>query len=185
MDPRAEADAAAVLGADPAALTVLLADLTSPANEARSRAEQQFHALRGSHPDALALSLAHLLLSPAHPSAPIAAVLLRRLIAPSSQAFVYPALSPATQSSLRALLLYAASALALPRSFLYKSIDSQSSPPGLQESALNILARLASHLAAGSRTPLFPAPWPPPLPLLLARRARAAPLPCSTSPSAA
>ncbi|RLN15504.1 HEAT repeat, putative [Panicum miliaceum] len=175
MDPRAAADAAAVLGADPAALTALLVDLTSPANEARSRAEQQFHALRGSHPDALALSLAHLLLSPAHPSAPIAAVLLRRLIAPSSQAFVYPALSPATQSSLRALLLSAASAPALPRSvsrklsdavaelasfllpanawpdllsFLYKSIDSQSSPPGLQESALNILARLASHLAA-------------------------------------
>ncbi|XP_066369542.1 uncharacterized protein [Miscanthus floridulus] len=175
MDPQAEAGAAAVLGADPAALTALLADLTSPANEARSRAEQQFHALRGSHPDALALSLAHLLLSPAHPSAPIAAVLLRRLIAPSSQSFVYPALSPATQSSLRALLLSAASAPALPRSvsrklsdavaelasfllpanawpdllsFLYKSIDSPSSPPGLQESALNILARLASHLAA-------------------------------------
>ncbi|KAF8681903.1 hypothetical protein HU200_045352 [Digitaria exilis] len=175
MDPQAQADAAAVLGADPAALTALLADLTSPANEARSRAEQQFHALRGSHPDALALSLAHLLLSPAHPSAPMAAVLLRRLIAPSSQAFVYPAMSPATQSSLRALLLSAASAPALPRSvsrklsdavaelasfllpanawpdllsFLYKSIDSQSSPPGLQESALNILARLASHLAA-------------------------------------
>ncbi|XP_066397593.1 uncharacterized protein [Miscanthus floridulus] len=175
MDPQAEAGAAAVLGADPAALTALLADLTSPANEARSRAEQQFHALRGSHPDALALSLAHLLLSPAHPSAPIAAVLLRRLIAPSSQSFVYPALSPAAQSSLRALLLSAASAPALPRSvsrklsdtvaelasfllpanawpdllsFLYKSIDSPSSPPGLQESALNILARLASHLAA-------------------------------------
>nr|CAB3493578.1 unnamed protein product [Digitaria exilis] len=175
MDPQAQADAAAVLGADPAALTALLADLTSPANEARSRAEQQFHALRGSHPDALALSLAHLLLSPAHPSAPMAAVLLRRLIAPSSQAFVYPAMSPATQSSLRALLLSAASAPALPRcvsrklsdavaelatfllpanawpdllSFLYKSIDSQSSPPALQESALNILARLASHLAA-------------------------------------
>ncbi|XP_066371254.1 uncharacterized protein [Miscanthus floridulus] len=175
MDPQAEAGAAAVLGADPAALTALLADLTSPANEARSRAEQQFHALRGSHPDALALSLAHLLLSPAHPSAPIAAVLLRRLIAPSSQSFVYPSMSPATQSSLRALLLSAASAPALPRSvsrklsdavaelasfllpanawpdllsFLYKSIDSPSSPPGLQESALNILARLASHLAA-------------------------------------
>ncbi|XP_062212132.1 uncharacterized protein LOC133913097 [Phragmites australis] len=176
MDPRAEADAAAVLGADPAALTALLADLTSPANEARSRAERQFHFLRGSHPDALALSLAHLLLSPAHPSAPIAAVLLRRLIAPSSQSFCYPALSPASQSSLRALLLSAASAPALPRSiskklsdavaelasfllpanawpdlltFMYKSIASPSSPPALQESALNILARLASHLAAG------------------------------------
>ncbi|PWZ56778.1 Importin-5 [Zea mays] len=175
MDPQSDAGAAVVLGADPAALTALLADLTSPANEARSRAEQQFHAFRRSHPDALALSLAHLLLSPAHPSAPIAAVLLRRLIAPSSQSFVYPALSPATQSSLRALLLSAASAPALPRSvsrklsdavaelasfllpanawpdllsFLYKSIDSTSSPPGLQESALNILARLASHLAA-------------------------------------
>uniref|UniRef100_A0A804M2E4 TOG domain-containing protein n=2 Tax=Zea mays TaxID=4577 RepID=A0A804M2E4_MAIZE len=147
MDPQSDAGAAVVLGADPAALTALLADLTSPANEARSRAEQQFHAFRRSHPDALALSLAHLLLSPAHPSAPIAAVLLRRLIAPSSQSFVYPALSPATQSSLRALLLSAASAPALP-SFLYKSIDSTSSPPGLQESALNILARLASHLAA-------------------------------------
>jgi importin-5 len=174
MDP--QADAAAVLGADPAALTALLVDLTSPANEARSQAERQFHALRSSHPDALALSLAQLLLSPAHPSAPIAAVLLRRLIAPSSQSFVYPALSPASQSSLRALLLSAASAPALPRSvskklsdavaelasfllpsnawpdlltFLYKSIASPSSPPPLLESALNILARLASHLAAG------------------------------------
>jgi hypothetical protein len=176
MDPQAEGDAAAVLGADPAGLTALLGDLTSPANEARSRAEGMFHALRASHPDALALRLAHLLLSPAHPSAPMAAVLLRRLISPGSQAFVYPGLSPATQSSLRALLLSAASATGLSKSiskklsdavaelasfllpsnawpdlltFLYKSIASPSSPPALQESALNILARLASHLAAG------------------------------------
>uniref|UniRef100_A0A0D9VXV9 TOG domain-containing protein n=1 Tax=Leersia perrieri TaxID=77586 RepID=A0A0D9VXV9_9ORYZ len=173
MDPQA---AEAVLGADPAGLTALLGDLTSPANEARSRAEGTFHALRASHPDALALRLAHLLLSPSHPSAPMAAVLLRRLISPGSQAFVYPALSPATQSSLRALLLSAASATGLSKSiskklsdavaelasfllpsnawpdlltFLYKSIASPSSPPALQESALNILARLASHLAAG------------------------------------
>nr|AAX95644.1 HEAT repeat, putative [Oryza sativa Japonica Group] len=179
MNPQAEGDAAAaaaVLGADPAGLTALLGDLTSPANEARSRAEGMFHALRASHPDALALRLAHLLLSPAHPSAPMAAVLLRRLISPGSQAFVYPGLSPATQSSLRALLLSAASATGLSKSiskklsdavaelasfllpsnawpdlltFLYKSIASPSSPPALQESALNILARLASHLAAG------------------------------------
>ncbi|XP_006650446.2 importin-5-like [Oryza brachyantha] len=179
MDPKAEGDAAAaaaVLGADPAGLTALLGDLTSPANEARSRAEGTFHALRASHPDALALRLAHLLLSPAHPSAPMAAVLLRRLISPGSQAFVYPALSPATQSSLRALLLSAASAPGLSKSiskklsdavaelasfllpsnawpdlltFLYKSIASPSSPSALQESALNILARLASQLAAG------------------------------------
>uniref|UniRef100_A0ACD5WAS2 Uncharacterized protein n=1 Tax=Avena sativa TaxID=4498 RepID=A0ACD5WAS2_AVESA len=135
-----------------------------------------FHSLRASHPDALALRLAHLLLSPSHPSAPMAAVLLRRLISPGSQAFVYPAMAPATQSSLRALLLSAASAPALSKSiskklsdavaelatfllpsnswpdlltFLYKSIASPSSPPALQESALNTLARLASHLAAG------------------------------------
>ncbi|VAI01417.1 unnamed protein product [Triticum turgidum subsp. durum] len=106
----------------------------------------------------------------------MAAVLLRRLISPGSQAFVYPALAPATQSSLRALLLSAASAPGLSRSiskklsdavaelathllpsgswpdlltFLYKSVASPSSPPALQESALNTLARLASHLAAG------------------------------------
>ncbi|XP_044979842.1 importin-5-like [Hordeum vulgare subsp. vulgare] len=173
MDPQA---AEAVLGADPAPLTELLGDLASPANEARSRAERTFHALRAAHPDPLALRLAHLLLSPAHPSAPMAAVLLRRLISPGSQAFVYPSLAPATQSSLRALLLSAASAPGLSRSisrklsdavaelaahllpsgswpdlltFLYKSVASPSSPPALQESALNILARLASHLAAG------------------------------------
>ncbi|VAH95347.1 unnamed protein product [Triticum turgidum subsp. durum] len=178
MDPQAAEgqDAAAVLGADPAPLTALLGDLASPANEARSRAERTFHALRASHPDPLALRLAHLLLSPAHPAAPMAAVLLRRLISPGSQAFVYPALAPATQSSLRALLLSAASAPGLSRSiskklsdavaelatyllpsgswpdlltFLYKSVASSSSPPALQESALNTLARLASHLAAG------------------------------------
>ncbi|KAM3310630.1 hypothetical protein ACQJBY_031360 [Aegilops geniculata] len=178
MDPQAAEgqDAAAVLGADPAPLTALLGDLASPANEARSRAERTFHALRASHPDPLALRLAHLLLSPAHPAAPMAAVLLRRLISPGSQAFVYPALAPATQSSLRALLLSAASAPGLSRSiskklsdavaelatyllpsgswpdlltFLYKSVASASSPPALQESALNTLARLASHLAAG------------------------------------
>ncbi|VAI01410.1 unnamed protein product [Triticum turgidum subsp. durum] len=179
MDPQAaegQDAAAAVLGADPAPLTALLGDLASPANEARSRAERTFHALRASHPDPLALRLAHLLLSPAHPAAPMAAVLLRRLISPGSQAFVYPALAPATQSSLRALLLSAASAPGLSRSiskklsdavaelathllpsgswpdlltFLYKSVASPSSPPALQESALNTLARLASHLAAG------------------------------------
>jgi hypothetical protein len=38
MDPQAQADAVAVLGADSAALTALLADLTFSANEARSRA---------------------------------------------------------------------------------------------------------------------------------------------------
>ncbi|KAM0923386.1 hypothetical protein ACQ4PT_005570 [Festuca glaucescens] len=180
MDPQgqaqAEADAAAVLGADPAPLTELLADLVSPANDARSRAERTFHSLRATHPDALALRLAHLLLSPTHPSAPMAAVLLRRLISPASQAFAYPSMAPATQSSLRSLLLSAASAPALSRSiskklsdavaelathllptnawpdlltFLYKSIASPSSPPPLQESALNTLARLAAHLAAG------------------------------------
>uniref|UniRef100_A0A453H5F5 TOG domain-containing protein n=1 Tax=Aegilops tauschii subsp. strangulata TaxID=200361 RepID=A0A453H5F5_AEGTS len=178
MDPQAAEgqDAAAVLGADPAPLTALLGDLASPANEARSRAERTFHALRASHPDPLALRLAHLLLSPTHPAAPMAAVLLRRLISPGSQAFVYPALAPATQSSLRALLLSAASSPGLSRSiskklsdavaelatyllpsgswpdlltFLYKSVASASSPPALQESALNTLARLASHLAAG------------------------------------
>ena len=40
----------------------------------------------------------------------MATVLLRRLFFPGSQAYVYPALTPATQSSLRALLLSAASA---------------------------------------------------------------------------
>ncbi|KAG8093612.1 hypothetical protein GUJ93_ZPchr0012g20514 [Zizania palustris] len=59
-------------------------------------------------------ALAHLLLSPTHPSAPIAAMLLCRLISLGSQAFVYPALSPTTQSSLRALLLFADSAPSSP-----------------------------------------------------------------------
>ena len=45
----------------------------------------------------------------------MAAVLLRRLIFPGSQAFVYPALAPATQSSLQALLLSADSMLGLSR----------------------------------------------------------------------
>jgi hypothetical protein len=36
MDPQAQADAAVVLGADPAVLTALLADLTSSANKAQS-----------------------------------------------------------------------------------------------------------------------------------------------------
>jgi hypothetical protein len=40
----------------------------------------------------------------------MAVMLLRRLIAPSSQTFVYPALSPTTQSSLHMLLLSTASA---------------------------------------------------------------------------
>ncbi|KAF0912169.1 hypothetical protein E2562_013057 [Oryza meyeriana var. granulata] len=43
----------------------------------------------------------------------MAVMLLRRLISSGSQAFVYPALSPATQSSLRALLLSAQRSLAL------------------------------------------------------------------------
>ena len=122
-----------VLGADPAAL---LEDL-SPASfrapwirgrrtrRGRGRSSSPNSASRHppgpilpSYPDALALSLGYCCSPRAHPSAPIAAVLLRRLIviAPSFRSVIYPALSPATQYTLRAVLLSAACAPALYRS---------------------------------------------------------------------
>ncbi|KAM0952064.1 putative importin-beta domain, armadillo-like helical, TOG domain, importin beta family [Dioscorea sansibarensis] len=101
---------AAILGADPSAFESLISALMSSANDQRSHAESLFNLCRDHHPDSLVLKLAQLLLS----SAPVelrsmAAILLRKLLTrdaePSSSSYLWPRLSPQTQSSLKSALL--------------------------------------------------------------------------------
>ncbi|XP_039139952.1 importin-5-like [Dioscorea cayenensis subsp. rotundata] len=103
-------DMAAILGADPAAFESLISALMSSNNDQRSHAESLFNLCRDHHPDSLAFKLAQLLLS----SAPVelrsmAAILLRKLLTrdadPSSSSYLWPRLSPQTQSSLKSALL--------------------------------------------------------------------------------
>ncbi|XXG68020.1 hypothetical protein AAC387_Pa06g1220 [Persea americana] len=52
---------AAILGPDPSQFETLISHLMSSANDQRSQAEALFNICKQSHPDALALKLAHLL----------------------------------------------------------------------------------------------------------------------------
>ncbi|XP_020574529.1 importin-5 [Phalaenopsis equestris] len=167
-----------VLGADPAAFEALISQLMSSANELRSQAEALFNLCRDRHPDALALKLAQVL----HSSQSLeiramAAVLLRKQVTSSSggdseesPSYIWSRLSPATQSSIKSLLLSAVqreemksiakklcdtvSELAsnlLPDGtwpellpFMFQAVTSDS--PRLQESALLIFSQLAQYI---------------------------------------
>ncbi|KAI0516392.1 hypothetical protein KFK09_009065 [Dendrobium nobile] len=102
-------------GADPAAFEALISQLMSSGNELRSQAEVIFNLCRERHPDALGLKLAQVL----HSSQSLeiramAAVLLRKQVTSSSggeseesSSYIWSQLTPATQSSIKSLLLSA------------------------------------------------------------------------------
>ncbi|KAA8518343.1 hypothetical protein F0562_015774 [Nyssa sinensis] len=142
----------------------------STANDQRSQAESLFNLCKQTHPDALSLKLAHLLHSSPHPEArAMAAILLRKQLT-RDDSYIYPSLSPQTQSALKSTLLDCVrretaktitkklcdtiSELAssiLPEGgwpellpFMFQCITSDN--PKLRESALLIFAQLAQYI---------------------------------------
>ncbi|XAR68644.1 hypothetical protein NMG60_11003840 [Bertholletia excelsa] len=99
------AQVVAILGPDPVHFETLISHLMSTANDQRSQAESLYNLCKQTHPDALSLKLAHLLQSSPHPEArAMAAILLRKQLT-RDDSYIYPKLCPATQSTLKSILL--------------------------------------------------------------------------------
>ncbi|KAF5735699.1 hypothetical protein HS088_TW15G01214 [Tripterygium wilfordii] len=100
-----QAQLAAILGPDSAPFETLISHLMSSSNEQRSQAELLFNLCKQTDPDSLSLKLAHLLqFSPHVEGRAMSAVLLRKLLT-RDDSYLWPRLSPSTQSSLKSLLL--------------------------------------------------------------------------------
>ncbi|GJN32846.1 hypothetical protein PR202_gb21383 [Eleusine coracana subsp. coracana] len=205
-----QAAAVALLGGDPAAFDALLSTLMSSSNNERAAAEAAFHRLRASHPEPLALRLASSLAGPATPAElrAMAGVLLRKVLSPppssdsssnsgaaAPPAPLWPQLSPAGQSALKAHLISALqsdppkpiakkvcdaiselAATLLPENtwpdllpFLFRAASGPETP-NLQESALLIFARLADYIAEVAPGPSHDNPQPARLPPWHTRR---------------
>ncbi|XP_057956475.1 uncharacterized protein LOC131149758 [Malania oleifera] len=165
-----QAQLAAILGPDPAPFETLISHLMSASNDQRSQAEAIFNLCKQRDPDSLSLKLAHLIQYSQHIEArAMSAILLRKQLT-RDDSFLWPRLSPATQSSLKSILLSCvqsveantiskkicdtiaelASAILnengwpelLP--FMFQCVSSDS--PKLQESAFLIFAQLAQYI---------------------------------------
>ncbi|RDX86579.1 Importin-5, partial [Mucuna pruriens] len=171
MDPEVQqSQVAVILGADPLQFETLISHLMSSSNEQRSHAEALFNLCKQTDPDNLSLKLAHLLHSSPHQEArAMSAILLRKQLT-RDDSYLWPRLSPHTQSSLKSLLLSSIqsentksiskklcdtiSELAsgiLPDNawpellpFMFQCVSSES--PKLQESAFLIFAQLSQYI---------------------------------------
>ncbi|KAK9272999.1 hypothetical protein L1049_017806 [Liquidambar formosana] len=174
MDPESaqlqQAQLAAILGPDPSPFETLISHLMSSSNEQRSQAELIFNLCKQTDPDSLSLKLAHLLQYSPHAEArAMSAILLRKQLT-RDDSYVWPRLSPSTQSSLKSILLSCVqredaktiskklcdtvSELAsgiLPENgwpellpFMFQCVSSDS--PKLQESAFLIFAQLSQYI---------------------------------------
>ncbi|KAK9123341.1 hypothetical protein Sjap_012943 [Stephania japonica] len=165
-----QAQIASILGPDLAPFETLVSHLMSTANEQRSQAESLFNLCKETHPDALSMKLGHILQSSPHLEVrAMAAILLRKQLT-RDDSYIWPRLSPSTQSVLKSQLLVCVqredvktitkklcdtvSELAsgiLPDNqwpellpFMFQSVTSDS--PRLQESALLIFAQLSQYI---------------------------------------
>ena len=101
-----QAQLAALLGPNTAAFETLISQLMSSSNEQRSQAEFAFNLCKQTDPNSLTLKLAHLLqFSPHLEARAMSAILLRKLLTPSSSDYVWGRLSLSTQSSIKSTLL--------------------------------------------------------------------------------
>ncbi|XP_057484195.1 uncharacterized protein LOC130770680 [Actinidia eriantha] len=174
MDPEStqlqHAQLAAILGPDTAPFETLISHLMSSSNEQRSQAELAFNLCKQTDPNSLALKLAHTLQVSQHVEArAMSAILLRKQLT-RDDSYLWPRLSPSTQSSLKSILLACVqreeaktiikklcdtvSELAsgiLPENgwpellpFMFQCVSSDS--PKLQESAFLIFAQLSQYI---------------------------------------
>ncbi|KAM7523124.1 hypothetical protein LguiA_013026 [Lonicera macranthoides] len=107
MDPQLQqSQLAAILGPDPAPFETLISHLMSTSNEQRSQAELVFNLCKQSDPNSLALKLAHILqYSPSVEARAMSAILLRKQLTRDQEPYLWPQLSPTTQSSLKSVFL--------------------------------------------------------------------------------
>ncbi|XP_040372293.1 importin-5 isoform X1 [Rosa chinensis] len=161
---------AIILGPDPSQFETLISHLMSSSNEQRSQAEALFNLCKQAHADALLLKLVHVLQASTRPEARTMSVILLRRQLTRDDSFLWPRLSPSTQSTLKSTLLTClqsestksmakklcdtvselASAI-LPDNqwpellpFMFHCVTSDNSK--LQESALLIFAQLAHYI---------------------------------------
>ncbi|KAL8136315.1 hypothetical protein V2J09_002316 [Rumex salicifolius] len=100
-----QAQLAAILGPDAAPFETLISQLMSSSNDLRSQAESLFNLCKQTDPDSLTLKLAHLLqLSPHQEARAMSAILLRKLLT-RDDSYIWPRLSPSSQSSLKSIFL--------------------------------------------------------------------------------
>ncbi|KAL8159533.1 hypothetical protein V2J09_001070 [Rumex salicifolius] len=100
-----QAQLAAILGPDAAPFETLISHLMSSLNDQRSEAELLFNLCKQTDPDSLSIKLAHLLqLSPHLEARAMSAILLRKLLT-RDDSYIWPRLSPASQSSVKSVLL--------------------------------------------------------------------------------
>ncbi|KAI3412406.1 TOG domain-containing protein [Psidium guajava] len=174
MDPQSaqlqQAQLAMALGPDPSHFETLISHLMSSSNELRSQAESLFNLAKQTDPNSLSLKLAHLLHGCPHVELrAMSAILLRKLLT-RDDSYIYPRLTPHTQSSLKSILLTSiqreeaktitkklcdtVSELAsgiLPDNgwpellpFMFQCVSSDA--PKLQEAAFLIFAQLAQYI---------------------------------------
>ncbi|KAI3738774.1 hypothetical protein L2E82_28919 [Cichorium intybus] len=171
MDPQVQqAQLAAILGADPVPFETLISHLMSSSNDQRSQAELIFNLCKQTDPNTLVLKLAQLLqLSPHMEARAMSAILLRKQLT-QDDSLMWNMLSPATQSSLKSILLTCVQkeeaktimkklcdtiselgASILPENgwpellpFMFQCVSSDS--PKLQESAFLIFAQLSQYV---------------------------------------
>ncbi|XP_047316709.1 importin-5-like [Impatiens glandulifera] len=174
MDPQTtqiqQAQLATVLGPDPVPFETLISHLMSSSNEQRSEAELIFNLCKQNDPNSLALKLAHLLQhSLAVEARAMSAILLRKQLT-RDDSYIWPLLTPSTQSLLKSVLLGCfqseeaktiikklcdtVSELAsnlLPENqwpellpFMFQCVSSDS--PKLQESSFLIFSQLAQYI---------------------------------------
>ncbi|XP_076913708.1 uncharacterized protein LOC143572424 isoform X1 [Bidens hawaiensis] len=106
MDPQVQqAQLAAILGADPAPFETLISHLMSSSNDQRSQAELLFNLCKQTDPNSLFLKLGQMLqMSPHMEARAMSAILLRKQLT-QDDSLIWNRLSPATQSSLKSILL--------------------------------------------------------------------------------
>ncbi|KAK4790478.1 hypothetical protein SAY86_017782 [Trapa natans] len=165
-----QAQLAMILGSDLAPFETLISHLMSSSNDQRSAAESLFNFAKQTDPNSISLKLAHTLhSSPQMELRAMSAILLRKLLS-RDDSYIYPQLTPQTQSSIKSILLSAiqredtksiikklcdtVSELAssiLPDNgwpeflpFMFQCVSSDS--PKLQEAAFLIFAQLAQYI---------------------------------------
>ncbi|GMH00102.1 hypothetical protein Nepgr_001941 [Nepenthes gracilis] len=100
-----QAQLVAILGPDPAPIQTLVFHLMSSSNAQRSQAELLFNLCKQTDPDSLSLKLVQVLqFCPRHEVRAMSAILLRKLLT-RGDSYVWPRLSPSSQSSIKSILL--------------------------------------------------------------------------------
>ncbi|GLT87421.1 hypothetical protein SLE2022_055060 [Rubroshorea leprosula] len=137
------AQLAVILGSDTTHFETLISHLMSSANEQRSQAESLFHLAKQAHPDALSLALSRVLSTSTHPELrAFSSILLRKILTPSGDSFLFPNLAEQTQFTIKSSLL--------------TTLQSESSKPNTKKLCDTISELASAILPSGGWPELLP-----------------------------